>query len=348
MGKIDIKSYGIGQLKEFFESQGEKPYRALQAFHWMHQRHVRDFSEMTDFSLALRERLGEICKLTVLRQAKKQQSSVDGTVKYLFELPDGNLVESVLMRYRHGLSACVSSQAGCRMGCRFCASAQGGLVRNLTPGEMLEQVYRMREDAGERISHVVVMGTGEPLDNYSGLLTFLSLISDAEGENIGARNITVSTCGLVPQMRRLAEEGLQITLAVSLHAPTQEKRLSLMPIAAKYDIHEVIDACEYYFSRTGRRVTIEYSLMGGVNDARQDARKLAGLLARLNCHVNLIPLNPVKGLPYRPPKREAVREFRETLEQFGVNVTVRREMGRDIDGACGQLRNRHLKAGTSR
>ena len=341
MEKADIRSYDLEELKEFFVSLGEKPFRAKQAYSWLHQKHITDFGEMTDFSKQLREKLAEACTLSVLRQARVQQSKLDGTRKYLFALPDGNLVESVFLRYKHGNSVCVSSQAGCRMGCRFCASTLDGLARNLTPGEMLEQVYRIREDVGERVSNVVVMGMGEPLDNYQNLLKFLQILTGEGGENISGRNVTVSTCGLVPQMRSLAEEKLQLTLAVSLHAPTQEKRLALMPIAAKYAIHEVIDACRHYFARTGRRVTFEYSLMAGVNDTGQDARQLAELLRGLNCHVNLIPVNPVRERGYAQPERAAVQKFKEKLERLGVNATVRREMGRDIDGACGQLRRRY-------
>ncbi len=341
--KIDLKSMDLAELQAFLESLGEKPYRAKQVYHWIHKKHISSFAEMTDISKKLIERLQDTCTLTTLRTEQVQCSRQDQTRKYLFALEDGNMVETVRMRYEHGNSVCISSQAGCRMGCKFCASAIGGLVRCLTPGEMLDQVYRVQEDIGERVSHVVVMGTGEPLDNYENLVAFIRLLSDQEGNQISQRNITVSTCGLAPEIYRLAEEKLQITLALSLHAPTQKKRLSLMPIAKKYGIHEVIDACKHYFAKTGRRVTFEYSLMAGVNDSPEDARQLAGLLRGMNCHVNLIPVNPIRERDYVQPKQPVTLEFKNKLEIYGINVTIRREMGRDIDGACGQLRKRYAK-----
>ncbi len=343
MEKTDIKSLYYKELEELFLAMGEKPFRARQAYRWLHIKHAVSFEQMTDISKELKEKLRNACDITVLRQERVQQSKIDGTRKYLFALGDGNMVESVWMRYHHGNSVCVSSQAGCRMGCRFCASTQGGLLRNLTAAEMLEQVYRIQEDTGERVSHVVVMGMGEPLDNYENFLRFVRLLSDEKGARISQRNITASTCGLVPNIRRLAEERLQITLALSLHAPSQEKRLSLMPVAKKYGLTEVLEACSDYFAKTGRRITYEYSLMGGINDSPQDARQLAGLLKGRGCHVNLIPVNPVEGLDYTQPSLQRVSNFKNILEKYGINVTIRREMGRDIDGACGQLRKRYLK-----
>ncbi len=280
--------------------------------------------------------------MPVLRQVTVQRSKLDGTMKYLFALPDGNMVESVRMKYKHGNSVCISSQAGCRMGCRFCASTLDGLARSLTPAEMLDQVYRIQEDIGERVSHVVVMGMGEPLDNYENLIKFLELLTDENGLHISQRNITVSTCGIIPNMRRLAREKLQITLAVSLHAATQEKRRELMPVANKYEIHELMEACREYFANTGRRVTFEYSLVSGVNDGAKDAVQLAGLLKGMNCHVNLIPVNPIRERDYVQSGSRAVVAFKDKLEKYGITVTVRREMGRDIDGACGQLRRRQI------
>ncbi|MCI8707305.1 23S rRNA (adenine(2503)-C(2))-methyltransferase RlmN [Lachnospiraceae bacterium JLR.KK009] len=340
MEKADIKSWDQKELGEFLVSLGEKPFRAKQLYPWLHIKHAVSFEDMTDISKKLKEKLINSCHLTVLRQVDMQQSKLDGTRKYLFALPDGNLAESVLMRYSHGNSVCVSSQVGCRMGCKFCASALGGLVRGLTPAELLEQVYRIQEDSGERVSHVVVMGMGEPLDNYGNVLKFIRLLSDGNGLNISQRNITVSTCGIVPKMRELADEKLQVTLALSLHAPTQEKREALLPIAKKYGIQEAVEACRYYFQQTGRRVTFEYSLVEGANDSREDAGKLGALLQGMNCHVNLIPVNPVAERDYRPPNRRRVLDFKNELEKYGINVTIRREMGRDIDGACGQLRKR--------
>lgn len=340
--KQDIKSLNEGELESFLVSLGEKPFRARQIYQWMHVKHAVSFEEMTDISKTLRQKLNDNCELAVLRQELVQRSKQDGTAKYLFALSDGNMIESVRMKYKHGNSVCISSQAGCRMGCRFCASALGGLARSLTPAEMLDQIYRIQEDIGERVSHVVVMGTGEPLDNYDHLLKFIELLSDGHGLNISQRNITVSTCGIVPNILKLAEERLQITLAISLHASTQEKRMELMPIAKKYGIHELMDACGVYFARTGRRITFEYSLVGGVNDQRQDALQLAKLLYGMNCHVNLIPVNPIEEGRYVQPDTHAVLEFKDTLEKQGITVTVRREMGRDIDGACGQLRRRQF------
>ena len=264
----DITSMDLAELTAFMTSIGEKPFRASQIYQWMHVRHVSSWDEMTNLSKALREKLKEQAELTVLEPVTIQISKLDGTKKYLFRLPDGNMIESVLMRYKHGNSVCISSQAGCRMGCRFCASTLDGLVRGLTPAEMLEQIYRVGEDIGERISNVVVMGTGEPLDNYENLLRFITMLTDENGLNISQRNLTVSTCGIVPKIKELAEEKLQMTLALSLHASNQKKRQELMPIANKYDIEEVIDACKYYFSKTGRRVTFEYSLVAGVNETK--------------------------------------------------------------------------------
>ena len=246
------------------------------------------------------------------------------------------------MRYKHGNSVCISSQVGCRMGCRFCASTLDGLVRGLKPSEMLDQIYKIGKDIGERISNVVVMGTGEPMDNFDNLLKFIELLTDENGLNISQRNLTVSTCGIVPRMRELADRQLSITLALSLHASNQQKRLELMPVANKYDIHEVIDACRYYFDKTGRRVTFEYSLVGGVNDTDEDAKELSQLIHGMNCHVNLIPVNPIKERDYVQSNAAVIAAFKNKLEKNGINVTIRREMGRDIDGACGQLRKRYI------
>ena len=248
----------------------------------------------------------------------------------------------MLMKYKHGNSVCISSQVGCRMGCRFCASAIGGWTRNLSPSEMLDQIYKIQRLSGERVSNVVVMGTGEPLDNYDNLLRFLHMLSDENGLNISQRNITVSTCGIVPRMYDLAQEKLQITLAISLHASTQEKRETLMPIAKKYSIGEVLDACRNYFDQTGRRLTFEYSLVGGKNDSQEDADQLAKILRGLHCHVNLIPVNPIKERDFVQSDKKVIEKFQNKLEKYQINVTIRREMGRDIDGACGQLRKRYI------
>lgn len=338
MEKTDIKSLSLEELQQEMEQIGEKKFRAAQLYEWMHAKLAGDFSEMTNLSLSMREKCGERFDLTVLEPVRVQESKTDGTKKFLFALSDGNLVESVLMKYHHGNSVCISSQVGCRMGCRFCASTLGGLVRNLSAGEMLDQVYAVTRYTGERVSNVVVMGIGEPLDNRENLLRFIRMLTDERGMHISQRNITVSTCGLVPEIRKLAEENLQITLALSLHGVTDEKRRRLMPIAERYTIAELMDACGYYFERTGRRITFEYALAGGVNDTEEDARGLTELAKRLHAHVNLIPVNPVKERDFVSSGRETVRAFQKKLEDAGVNVTLRREMGRDIDGACGQLR----------
>ena len=339
--KADIKSLNIKELTAFMEELGEKAFRAKQIYQWIHIKQVTTFDEMTNISKALIEKLKENAVLVTLKKETFQESKIDGTRKYLFCLEDGNVIESVLMKYKHGNSVCISSQVGCRMGCRFCASTLDGLVRNLTPSEMLEQIYQIGKDIGERISNVVVMGTGEPMDNFDNLLKFIELLTDENGLNISQRNLTVSTCGIVPKMRELADANLQITLALSLHASTQAKRLELMPVANKYEIHEVVDACKYYFEKTGRRVTFEYSLVGGVNDRDEDVKQLCGLIKGMNCHVNLIPVNPIRERTFVQPDNAVTLGFKNKLEKYGINATIRREMGRDIDGACGQLRKRY-------
>lgn len=343
MKKTDIRSLDIEELTEYLAGLGEKSYRAKQVYGWLHARQAESFDAMTNIPKSLIEKLKEQCALVVLRKEAVQVSAQDGTRKYLFALPDGNVIESVLMRYRHGNSVCISSQVGCRMGCRFCASTLDGLVRGLSPSEMLEQVYRIGADIGERISNVVVMGSGEPLDNFENLLKFIGLLTDENGLHISQRNVTVSTCGIVPRMRELADKKLQITLALSLHASNQQKRLALMPVANRYELRDVMEACRYYFAQTGRRLTFEYSLVAGVNDAEEDAQELSALVSGMNCHINLIPVNPVAERGYRQPDGAAVLAFKNKLEKNGRNVTIRREMGRDIDGACGQLRKSYIE-----
>ena len=341
--KKDIKSYTLPQLQDEMKEFSEKPYRAKQLYEWMHVKLARNYDEMTNLPKSLREKCKEHFTYTSLTAIKVQESRVDGTKKFLFALSDGNLVESVWMRYKHGNSVCISSQVGCKMGCRFCASTLDGWQRNLLTSEMLDQIYAITLLTGERVSNVVVMGIGEPMDNYDNLLRFLMLLTDENGLHISQRNITASTCGIVPQMRQLAEERLQITLAVSLHAATDEKRRKLMPIAEKYSLDELMEACAYYFERTGRRITFEYSLISGVNDTDEDVRELISLLKPHNCHVNLIPVNPVKERNFVQPDRAAAEVFKNKLEKYGINVTIRREIGRDIDGACGQLRQSHME-----
>lgn len=342
--KKDIASLNWEELQKELLEAGEKKFRASQIYEWIHKKGAEDFSEMTNLSKALREKLEQNFRIPKVEMIARQISKKDGTNKFLFCLEDGNVVESVLMRYKHGNSVCISSQVGCRMGCRFCASTLDGLERNLEPSEMLGQIYRIEKIIGERVSNVVVMGTGEPLDNYDNLLKFIHLLTDEYGLHISQRNVTVSTCGIVPKILSLAEENLQITLALSLHGSTQEKRKQLMPVANKYELSEVLKACDTYFEKTGRRMTYEYSLVHGVNDTDQDAQELSDLLHGRNCHLNLIPVNPIKERDYQRPTRENAQKFQNKLEKRGINVTIRREMGSDIDGACGQLRRRFAQA----
>ena len=343
MEKKDIASYSFEELQEEMLAIGEKGFRSRQIYSWIHEKLVDDFEEMTNLSKALREKLKKNYEIRKVKMIDHQISKEDPTEKFLFELEDGNMVESVLMKYKHGNSVCISSQVGCRMGCRFCASTLDGLERNLTPSEMLRQVYQIQKITGERVSNIVIMGTGEPLDNYDNFLKFIHMVSDEHGLNISQRNITASTCGIVPNIRRLAEEKLQITLALSLHGSNQEKRRSLMPVANKYELHEVLEACDYYFEKTGRRITFEYSLVHGVNDTPEDAKELMGILKDRNCHLNLIPVNPIKERNYEKPDKKSAENFKNKLEKNGINVTIRREMGSDIDGACGQLRRKTMQ-----
>ena len=345
MEKEDIRSMDFAGLQTEIEKLGEKRFRAAQLYQWLHQKLAGSFDEMTNLPVSFRARLDQEYQCALPELVRRLKSAIDGTEKYLFRLSDGNVIESVLMRYHHGNSVCISTQAGCRMGCRFCASTLGGLSRNLLASEMLGQVYQIQKITGERVSHLVAMGTGEPLDNYDNFLKFIRLLTDERGLGISQRNITVSTCGIVENIRRLADEKLQITLALSLHAPTQEKRKELMPVAFRYELRDVLDACRYYFQRTGRRVTFEYSLVGGVNDSLTDADLLADLLGGFGGHVNLIPVNPVKERSYVQSRARKVQAFKNRLEKYGINVTIRREMGRDINGACGQLRKSYMKPG---
>ena len=343
MEKKDIASYSFEELQEEMLAIGEKGFRSRQIYSWIHEKLVDDFEEMTNLPKALRQKLEAAYEIRRVEMEKRQISKIDGTNKFLFCLKDGNMVESVLMKYKHGNSVCISSQVGCRMGCRFCASTLDGLERNLTPSEMLRQVYQIQKITGERVSNIVIMGTGEPLDNYDNFLKFIHMVSDEHGLNISQRNITASTCGIVPNIRRLAEEKLQITLALSLHGSNQEKRRSLMPVANKYELHEVLEACDYYFEKTGRRITFEYSLVHGVNDTPEDAKELMGILKDRNCHLNLISVNPIKERNYEKPDKKSAENFKNKLEKNGINVTIRREMGSDIDGACGQLRRKTMQ-----
>ena len=343
MEKIDIKSLNYDELADYIVSIGEKKFRAAQLYSWMHEKLACSYDEMTNISDKLKKVLKENTLYTCLEPVRVQESQIDGTKKYLFRLYDGNLIESVFMRYHHGNSVCISSQVGCKMGCRFCASTLNGCVRNLEPSEMLDQIYRIQSLTGERVSNIVIMGSGEPMDNYDNVVKFLGLINSDKGLNISQRNITVSTCGLVPRIKQLAELKLQITLAISLHAPNDELRKTMMPIAYTYSIEQIMDACRYYLSQTARRISFEYSLVKGVNDSSECARQLIKLVHGMNCHINLIPVNPIKERDYEQSEKNSIPNFKEILEKSGVNVTIRREMGRDIDGACGQLRQNHIE-----
>ena len=342
MEKKDLKSLSYQEMLDEMAAMGEKTFRGKQIYQWLHEKLVSTPDEMGNIPAKLKDRLKEAYTCSSLQMIDVFTSGIDGTQKYLFRLQDGNVIESVLMKYKHGNSVCVSSQVGCRMGCRFCASTLGGLTRNLQTGEILDQVYQIQKYSGERVSNLVLMGTGEPMDNYDNVVKFIRMLSDEHGLNISQRNITVSTCGIVPRIYDLAKEKLQITLALSLHAATQEKRKELMPIAYKYELGEVLEACRYYYEQTGRRLTFEYSLVGGVNDTDRDVQQLVGLVSGLKCHINLIPVNPIKERSYVQSNARVVANFKTKLEKYGINATIRREMGRDIGGACGQLRKSYI------
>ena len=338
MDKRDLRSFTLEKLTEEMKSLGEKPFRAKQIYGWLHQKQVTSFDEMTNISKDLRKKLEENYTLKTLKIVEKLVSKEDNTSKYLFDIGDNIVIESVLMKYSYGNAVCISSQAGCRMGCTFCASTIGGLERDLLPGEMAGQIYEIQRDTGERVSNVVIMGSGEPLDNYDNVMDFLEIIHSKEGNNLSHRHITLSTCGIVDKIYKLAEEKLQITLAISLHAPNNEIRQNTMPVARKYDYDSLIKAAKYYADTTKRRVTFEYALIKGVNDGEDNARELASRLKGLMCHVNLIPVNDVKENNYVRSTEENIRSFAETLQRFGIETTVRRKLGSDINAACGQLR----------
>ena len=337
----DIKSMTLEEITEALREMGEPAFRGKQVFTWLH-RGAASFDEMTNLSKALREKLAEVFFITCPQVACKQVSRLDGTIKYLWKLGDGNCIETVLMHYHHGNTVCISSQVGCRMGCAFCASTIGGKVRNLTASEMLDQVMFTQLDSGEAVSNIVLMGIGEPLDNLDTVLRFLELVNHPEGLNIGMRHISLSTCGLIPGIRRLGELGLQLTLSVSLHAPDSETRSKMMPVNRATGVEALFAACRRYFEKTGRRVTFEYTMIDGVSDREEQARLLASKLRGLAAHVNLIPLNDVRESPWKPSRR--LSAFQERLESHGLTATVRRSLGGDIDAACGQLRKRAAEA----
>ena len=338
----NIKDYNLEELKQEIENIGEKKFRAEQIFKWLYQEKVKSFDEMTNLSLNLREKLKEnytICNFEIL----KKQESKDGTIKYLFDVLDGNAIETVLMSYHHGYSICVSSQIGCKMGCKFCASTGINFIRNLSSGEIVEQILAVEQDTGVRISNVVFMGIGEPLDNYDNVINAIHIINNQKGLSIGARHISISTSGLVPKIYKLAKENIPCTLSISLHATTNEKRSKMMPVNNSYPIEELIEACKYYLEKTNRRISFEYALAKDNNDNIEDAKGLIKLLKGMLCHVNLIPINKIENGKFTKSSNENIIKFRDYLNEHGIVATIRRELGSDIEAACGQLRRKNLR-----
>ena len=338
----NIKDYTLDELKEELKEIGEKPFRAEQIYKWIYEARVSDFNEMTNLSLELREKLNQNYEIKKFKILKKQVAS-DGTRKYLFDVLDGNAIETVLMQYHHGFSICVSSQIGCKMGCKFCASTGIPFARNLTTGEIIEQIMAVERDADVRISNIVFMGIGEPLDNYDNVVKAIRIINHPKGLNIGARHISISTSGLVPKIYQLAEENIQCTLSISLHATTDEQRSQMMPVNNAYNIEELLKACKDYIEKTHRRISFEYALAKENNDNLEDAKRLVKLLKGMLCHVNLIPINKIENGEYTKSSNENIMKFRDYLNNYGIVATIRRELGSDIDAACGQLRRKNLK-----
>lgn len=336
-GRVDLLSLTIEELEDFFVKMGQQKFRAKQVFQWVNKG-VKDIDEMTNLSKDVRENLKTKAYINKLEIVEKFISKIDGTTKYLFKLIDGNIVESVLMKYEHGLSVCISSQVGCKMGCKFCASTGVGFVRNLTSSEMIDQVLTIQKEADGRVGNIVVMGIGEPFDNYDNLIKFIRLVNHKEGMNIGARHISVSTCGLVPEIIKLSKENLPVTLSISLHAPNDEAREKIMPVNKRYSIDKLIEACKIYTETTKRRITFEYALIDGVNDTVECVQQLSALLKGMLCHVNLIPVNSVTNSGFKKSSKERIFKFKDMMERRGIETTVRRELGADIDAACGQLR----------
>lgn len=339
-GKIDILSLSFDELCEQIIALGEKKFRAAQLYEWLHIKQVDDFDKMTNLSTQFREKLRDKFCLKSLFIVKKLESSADNTLKYLYRLPDGNHVEAVVMEYNHGTTICISTQVGCKMGCNFCASTIAGFRRNLLPSEMLLEIYTAARDSGRKIGGAVLMGIGEPLDNYDNVVCFLDLLSNEKGMNMSLRHVSLSTCGIVPRIRQLALLKLGLTLSISLHATNDETRSSIMPVNKSYSIDELLDACRFYFKETGRRISFEYALIDGVNDSRENALELKKLLGGFVCHINIIPVNKIKERDYTSNRKNAQR-FRALLEEMGLNATVRRTLGADINAACGQLRREY-------
>ncbi|HHW48182.1 MAG TPA: 23S rRNA (adenine(2503)-C(2))-methyltransferase RlmN [Clostridiaceae bacterium] len=340
--KINLLDMTIEEISKHLEDYGVEKYRAKQVFQWIHKG-IGSFDEMTNIPMDLRQKLKDKFYIGRLEIQDKLVSRIDGTVKYLFKLIDGNIIESVLMKYKHGYSACISSQVGCKMGCKFCASTGAGFIRNLSSGEIVGQILAMQKDQGIRIGNIVIMGIGEPLDNYDNVIKFLKIVNNKDGLNVGYRHISVSTCGLVPGILRLSEENLPVTLSISLHAPDDETREQLMPVNKRYSIDKLIEACKIYTEVTKRRITFEYAVIAGVNDSKNDARKLAHRIKGLLCHVNLIPVNTVEGTDFRQSDRQSIERFKKVLEEHGIETTIRRELGSDINAACGQLRRKVIE-----
>ena len=338
----NIKDYSLDELKEELKEIGEKPFRAEQIYKWIYETRVSDFEEMTNLSLELREKLKQIYEIKEFKKIKKQVAS-DGTRKYLFDVLDGNAIETVLMEYHHGYSICVSSQIGCKMGCKFCASTGIPFVRNLTSGEIVEQIMAVEREANVKISNIVFMGIGEPLDNYDNVVKAIRIINHPKGLNIGARHISISTSGLVPKIYQLAEENIQCTLSISLHATTNEQRNQMMPVNQTYPVEQLLQACKDYIEKTHRRISFEYALAKENNDNLEDAKRLVNLLKGMLCHVNLIPINKIENGAYTKSSNENIMKFRDYLNEHGIVATIRRELGSDIDAACGQLRRKSLK-----
>ena len=338
--KVALKNFTEAQMKDFMKTIGEKPFRGSQIFSWIY-RGAKSFDDMNNIPKGLRDKLEQVSYIGNIEMELKLESKKDGTKKYLFELKDGNIIETVMMDYESRVTVCVSNQVGCRMGCRFCASTIDGLVRNLEPWEILDQIMKIQEDTGKRVSNVVLMGSGEPLDNFENTKRFLAVVNDENGLNIGYRHITLSTCGIAPKMHELADLGLPINLAISLHSPYDESRKEIMPVANAYSIKEILDACRYYIEKTNRRVTFEYALIKDINDSEKDAQALSKLLKGMLCHVNIIPINKVEERDFEKPDKTFVYKFRDNLEKNNIPATVRISMGSDISGACGQLRRKH-------
>ena len=339
---MHLKSMTLPEMTAHFKQMGQPAFRAKQVYSWLHKG-IASYEEMTNVPQALRVALQQEHPLFAPKVVRKQESKLDGTIKYLWQLADGNCVETVLMRYRYGNTVCISTEVGCLMGCAFCASTLGGLVRRLEPHEMLDQVLFTQVDSGLPVSHIVLMGIGEPLDNFDNVLRFLELVNSEEGMNISMRHISLSTCGLVPKIDELAKHKLQISLAISLHGPNNEKRSRVMPVNKAYPIEELLAACHRYYDVTGRRIHFEYAMIDGLNDTEEDARELLRRLKGLGAHVNLIPLNHVEESPFKPSNKKAVARFQQILEDGGITATVRRTLGGDIDASCGQLRRKQAK-----